>query len=98
MRKPCPVVSVEATGNTTVCVVLPVNACIPVLATVNVVVPADVAVVVNQGTIFTQETIPSPLTEAFSVQAIFFTSNTFDVSRALEFLYTTAPCVSFTSN
>lgn len=44
-----PVVSVDVTGNTTVCVVVPVKNWNSVLATVSVVVPAAVAVVVYPG-------------------------------------------------
>ena len=49
IRNPCPVVSVEATGNTTVCVVLPTNDCMYVLSTVSVVVPAADVVLVKEG-------------------------------------------------
>ncbi len=43
-----PTNKVETTGNTTICVVTPVNSIIPTLNTVNVVVPALVTIVVNK--------------------------------------------------
>lgn len=97
IRKLCPVVSVEATGNTTVCVVDPVNACIPVLATVSVVVPAAVAVVVNQGMKFTHLLIPSPVTLNVVLPAPLSPSITVSVSAPLPLFIDIAPRVASVS-
>lgn len=69
IRNPCPVVSVEATGNTTVCVVLPTNACMYVLSTVSVVVHAADVVLVNEGMNVLALT-PEELIVALAVPAI----------------------------
>ena len=50
IRNEWPFVSVEGTGRTTVCVVVPVNTWLYVESDVSVVVPAAVTVVVNHGT------------------------------------------------
>ena len=90
-------VSVEATGNTTVCVVVPTNDCMYVLAFVSVVVPAADVVDVNHVTKLTHLCIPSHVTLEVVVPAPFNISNTLSVSAALPLLTLTAPLVASVS-